>query len=464
MLIRILLTVVFVICSRNILESSCNDDEFAEFDDFPPIETNQDSPQLARDQHEENPLPKAKLNVEHDDVRRDPILSHDKQIDEIEDNAQPDKAQKKPDLKLVNAPLPKFYSIESYYVEIAFLIASVLYFLNYFIGSSKNSNLAQNWYEQTRDKLKPQFALVGGSQILDNVPKTNENESISNASSKKQKGLIKSSDSVFTIWNSGRIGLDGLLIELNLLKRQDIFSMALTLIKTTQDNLNLHFLLSQTGYENFVFCLANKTVAAKLARDMVDINTFCPKRKPLSQYGHNIDRLFVMSELNDVASFILDRETISFLGKYERSINYIHITDKYSTLNSDDLQPAQRLDKARRMARFSFAFPKRTEDSFEFIFFALSLLDRLRRFKLAKDSKLKSERNRNKVTDIIQKTQFTQRQEAAQAKKEEERRKEKERIYNEDDPEKQRRWEKKEAKRELKKNKMRVKQMKVKTM
>lgn len=56
------------------------------------------------------------------------------------------------------------------------------------------------------------------------------------------------------------------------------------------------------------------------------------------------------------------------------------------------------------------------------------------------------------------------RQEMAQIKREEKRRTEKERMLAESDPDKQRRWEEKEYKRELKRKVPKMKQLKVKAM
>lgn len=78
--------------------------------------------------------------------------------------------------------------------------------------------------------------------------------------------------------------------------------------------------------------------------------------------------------------------------------------------------------------------------------FALNLMDRLGRFKLARNSEQKSEKNRQNITEHLRKDAINLRHEVAQAKKEEHSHLEKLRICNEYDPEKQRRWKKKEAK------------------
>lgn len=460
-MLKLSLLIGLVICTHFILFISC-DDEFAEFDDFVSEETKQDNLDSKERVHTQKQSPNIKVNTDETIGKVESLKSEDK-ISVDDDIRSEETIQKKPDLKLVNAPLPRIYKWESYYIEIIFLFASLLYFVNFFTGGGKNQKFSQEWYELSRELLKQQFCLVGGSpQLTEGSQKKDEDAEVTTF--KKQKGLIKTTQSMYTLWCSGRVGLDGMLVEINLLKRQDLFSMTLNLLKPKTDTIIFRFLLNQDGYENFVFCLAHKSLAPKLARELVDINTFCPKRKPISQYGIDSERLFVMSELSDVCSFILDQRTVSFIKKYEQSIKFIHITDQFSTVRSEEVMAAQKLVNSKRMATFSFNFPHKAEERAEFLLFALSLLDRLRRFKLARDSKQKSDKNRQKINDIIQKTAFSQRQEAAQTKKEELRRLEKERIYNEDNPEKQRLWEKKEAKRDLKKNKMRVKKLKVKSM
>lgn len=472
-MLKILLLFTLVICSQSIPLIEGVDDEFAEFDDLTPGESSKQSDNLGPSeekysQRQNNPdLVRSQINAKTKDEPKDlddksEATDSSRKLDDP-DKEKKAKSQKRPDLKLVNAPAPRF-NWEHYYIEIAFLSASFLYFVNYLIGSSKNHSLAKQWYENSKDIMKHQFALVGGApQLNDGNQKKDDDGDQNAATTKKQKGLIKTSDSVYTLWNSGRVGMDGLLIELNLLKRQDLFSMALNLLRPTSDTLVLRFLLNQEGYENFVFCLAHKSLAPKLARDMVDISMFCSKRKPISQYGVESEKIFVMSELSDVVTFILESKTVAFIKKYERAIKYIHITDQYSTVRqTDDIQPAQKLVNSKRMAIFSFNFPETATERADYFMFALSLLDRLRKYKLVKDNKQKSEKNRQKIEDILQKITSSRRQEAAQNKKDEQRRLEKERIYEEDDPEKQRRWEKKEAKREQKKNKMRVKQLKMK--
>ena len=88
-------------------------------------------------------------------------------------------------------------------------------------------------------------------------------------------------------------------------------------------------------------------------------------------------------------------------------------------------------------------------------------LERVKRFRLSKESKAKAEKNRLKVEEAFLKSTHMARAEAAAARREEKRRQEKEKILQEDDPEKQRKWEEKENKRLAKKRMPKMKAIKV---
>ncbi|VDP84786.1 unnamed protein product [Schistosoma mattheei] len=75
---------------------------------------------------------------------------------------------------------------------------------------------------------------------------------------------------------------------------------------------------------------------------------------------------------------------------------------------------------------------------FHFIFY---VIEKVRRFRLSKEGKAKSERNRQRAHDSHLKLMHSQRQEAAQNRRGERLRAAKERIMAEDDPEKARKLE-----------------------
>lgn len=91
-------------------------------------------------------------------------------------------------------------------------------------------------------------------------------------------------------------------------------------------------------------------------------------------------------------------------------------------------------------------------------------IDKVKRFRLSREGKIKAEKNRQHVEAEYLKNTHEQRQQLAQMKKEEKRRLEKEKMLNESDPEKQRKWEEKEYKREMRRKTPKMKQLKVKAM
>lgn len=88
-------------------------------------------------------------------------------------------------------------------------------------------------------------------------------------------------------------------------------------------------------------------------------------------------------------------------------------------------------------------------------------MERVKRYRLSKESKGKADKNRLKVEEAFLKSTHVARAEAAAARREEKRRLEKERILQEDDPIKQQKWEEKEAKRQAKKRMPKMKAIKV---
>lgn len=90
------------------------------------------------------------------------------------------------------------------------------------------------------------------------------------------------------------------------------------------------------------------------------------------------------------------------------------------------------------------------------------IIDKLRRYRLSREGKQKTDKKRQTVEESFLKITHQQRQEIAQAKREEKVRERKQRLLEEEDPDKQRRLQKLEDKHELKSRKPKVKQLKIK--
>ncbi|CAG2103773.1 unnamed protein product [Medioppia subpectinata] len=362
---------------------------------------------------------------------------------------------KKPDLKITNVPLHLRSNWESYYLEFLMIAGLVIYFINFIAGRNKNHKMADTWFDVHKELLYSNFALVG-----DDGKKEVESA-----------GLNKETESVFTLWCSGRVCVEGMLVELKFLKRQDLVSVVSNYFKPTTDQIQIRVTLNVDAMDSYVFCIANKKSAQRLAKEMNDINTYCPTKKTPEKYGVLGDKFVLLNEIGEAASVLLDAKVISLLKKYEDCIDYIHFTDQYSGYRlAEDIQPTK-LPDVKRMLIFAFNFPSNSSRNYDEIEAMKPLLqlvfysiEKVRRFRLSREGKMKAERNRRRVEELFLKTTHVQRQEVAQLKREERRRAEKEKMLNDSDPEKQRKWEEKEYKRELKRKTPKMKQLKVKAM
>lgn len=88
-------------------------------------------------------------------------------------------------------------------------------------GRSRNTKIANIWFEKNRDILEYNFALVG-DDLKQKI---------------QEPGLLKETENVYTLWCSGRTWIDGMLIEIRLQKRQDLFSTIVNYFKPTSDKI-----------------------------------------------------------------------------------------------------------------------------------------------------------------------------------------------------------------------------------
>jgi len=286
----------------------------------------------------------------------------------------------------------------------------------------------------------------------------------------------KMSDSLFQMWCSGRICCEGMLVELKLLKRQDIVALISNIFRPTKDIFRCTVELAKEDMDSIVFAVANKKAAAKISKEFNDLIQYCTDKKQGEKFGLP-SQFVVMSELSETIPIALDSKTISVINKCAPFVESIHFTDQFTgtkaaepELNKEGLVKAP---EAKRLLIFTFVLPlsltgnnveQAIEDTQNLLPFVFHTIDRIRKIHLSKEGRAKADKNRSKVEEAFMKQNHAARAEALAVKKEEARRALKERILAEDDPEKQRRWEEKELKREKKRKQPKMKQMKVKAM
>lgn len=239
-------------------------------------------------------------------------------------------------------------------------------------------------------------------------------------------------------------------------------------MRPAQDQVHVKVLMNKEDMDSFVFCVASKKTALHFSKEMADISVYCPERKPGEKY--NIPSSFnVMSEIPEGA--MLDTKIVAVLNKYTDLVDYIHFSDQFAGVKQTEETNALKLPDTEKVLRFGFNISVRgkpLEEVMEQIkplmVMVFYCIEKVKRYRLSKEVKVKAEKNRQKVEEAFLKSTHAARAEAAAARREARKQMEKEMVMSIDDPERQRRWEEKEQKRQAKKRAPKMKQLKVKAL
>ncbi|KAF2883350.1 hypothetical protein ILUMI_22852 [Ignelater luminosus] len=365
--------------------------------------------------------------------------------------------EKPEELKFFTGNFPNAHGVswDGYWLEILMVAGLVVYFLNFGTGKSKNTKLANTWFLTHKSLLEDNFSLVGDDTTVEN---------------KESGALIKESENVFTLWCSGRVCCEGMLVELKLIKRQDLVAIIAGMMRPTMDQIHVKVIMNKEDMDSFVFCVASKKTAIHLSKEMADISMYCPERRPGEK--HNIPSNFnVMCEISETTSAILDSKVTAVLNKYKDLVDYIHFSDQYTGVKQPEDNGQLKLPETQKVLLFGFNIPVKgmtVNEAMEHVKplmnMVLYCMDKIRRYRLSKEGKARADKNRQRVEEAFLKSTHVARAEAAAARREERKRLEKEKVMADADPEKQRRWEEKEQKRQAKKRAPKMKQLKVKAL
>jgi len=287
-----------------------------------------------------------------------------------------------PKLKIANIPAHLRTNWENYYVEILMIVGIVVYFLNFFTGKTKNQKIANMWFNSHRTLLESQFSLVGddGAKNIDEI----------------QEPMTKDSENIFTFWCSGRICCEGMLVELKLLKRQDLVGVISNVLKPAYDQVHIRVDMSPEDMDSFIFCISSKKSAARLCKEMNDISIYCPEKRPADKYDIP-GSYFIMSEVAEVASAMLDAKLVSMFRKYPEAIDTIHFSDQYTGVKpADDQQPLE-LPQGKNVLIFVFnilakdrPLEEAIEDTKPLMLLVFYCLDKVKKYKLSREAKKQS--------------------------------------------------------------------------
>ncbi|KAI8121910.1 hypothetical protein FF38_09649 [Lucilia cuprina] len=448
--------------------SAFEDNDFAEFEDFDSDDEFVEAPVTVKGEGvpvaNEVPVVKEKetintINVQDDEEDgivedEDEFFKDDEEFEGFDGgDIKEDVVDKRaPEPKLTVAKIPMHFRThwDSYWMEMLMLAGLMVYFTNFFAGKAKNAKLAHLWYSTHKGLLDDNFVLVG-----DDGKQENENP-----------GLMKESESLYTLWCSGRTCCEGMLVELKMIKRQDLVSLVAGLMRPQQDQLHIKVDLTRGVMDPFVFCVGTKKTITKAFKEYSDLSKYCTLvSKPETRY--NVPTGFsVLSEIPEATSAILENRVITALSKYQQFIDYIHISDQFSGPIQQDETNVLKQPETKPVLMAGFNLPKDgdMESVKPLLILIFYLMERLKVQRISKEGIQKAEKNRARVEEEFLKSTHAARAEAAAQRREEKRKAEKERIMAEDDPEKQRRWEAKEQKRQAKKKTPKMKRLAVKSL
>uniref|UniRef100_A0A183EX13 PAT complex subunit CCDC47 n=1 Tax=Gongylonema pulchrum TaxID=637853 RepID=A0A183EX13_9BILA len=123
------------------------------------------------------------------------------------------------------------------------LLVLAIYMLNYAVGRAKNQSIANKWFMDVTPLLEEQFTLVGDDGTSENC---------------REGHMHKETDSVYTIWCSGRLGCQGMLITLKLRKRQDLINVIMNLVRPKQDKVVIRINVDSNEMDSFVFAVGQR--------------------------------------------------------------------------------------------------------------------------------------------------------------------------------------------------------------
>jgi len=457
------------------------DNDFAEFDFEDETDESIKVEEEEEDDFETDELEEEEAEVEVE-IEEDDEFSHFEDDEEFEglnskdENSDPEEFYNEPrkkgkaakpstappnkqPIKIVNIPAHLRTNWENYYMEILMIVGIVVYFLNFFTGKTKNQKIANQWFDSHRDLLESQFSLVGddGSKNMDEI----------------QEPLTKESENLFSFWCSGRLCCEGMLVELRLLKRQDLVGVVANLMKPAHDQVHVRVELSAQDMDSFIFCLSTKKSSARLVKEMADISTFCPERRSAEKYlgvsTQPKDGYQLMTEVPEVAAAMLDAKVVSVLKKFPEIVDTIHFSDQFTGPKPPEDQQPMELPKGKKVLIFVFNLLLKDRNMEEAIEEAKPLMqlvfyciDKVKRYKLSREAKAKADKNRSKVAENHWKSIHAAKAEKAAEEREKKRRELKERIREIEDPDKQRKMEERENRRDKKKQQPKTKQLKVK--
>ena len=245
-------------------------------------------------------------DIEDDFVPEEPAIQHD----ESPETPTPEEVMQQ---VIPEEPIPEFksdtekylYYANKYKIEIALAILAIVYMLNFFTGKNVNSKIAAMWLTEALPGLKDNFAHLG----FGDEP---------NAS------LSQITYDEFEYYATGRDNMGYVFVNLRTKKRQDAFTGAfLGLIWPSQDRIIMDIpieidmpieLVVSRDYDL-------KRQIAEMPHLKGLVKQFHPQSFKDTHFGF-------LAENGEVINHIFSKKFVNILTKYEKHLEFLHITDQ----------------------------------------------------------------------------------------------------------------------------------------
>jgi hypothetical protein len=153
----------------------------------------------------------------------------------------------------------------SYFPEYVAMGMIIIYAMLYFIGSSQNEQKATKFIESLYPLIRDQFYTVGELTMT----ATDDNESLTTWEARKL--LTKESQSQYRLFATGRQYVKGMIVNVNLLNRQDLIYSVLNVLQGNKDMVSLEIPMNETYMAPFVMAIVPAKDTAKVKNENNDI-------------------------------------------------------------------------------------------------------------------------------------------------------------------------------------------------
>ena len=189
------------------------------------------------------------------------------------------------ELNIVKAPVNLKGHWDDYYLEIIGLIGVFVYALNFYTGKSINNRMANAWFEHHKKLLSDAFYIVGDDGVSKEV---------------SEGVLVKESENRFVVWCTGRIGCEGIKIEIKLLRRQDLISVLSQIFKPQSDTITITTFLAPEDMDSVVLAVMPRKGLKRLQQEVQDLAHFATEKK--TEKFDLPSQLGILSEFSEVSN------------------------------------------------------------------------------------------------------------------------------------------------------------------